>query len=80
MAFVKMLAKGQVVIPAQIRKRCHLAPGDKLQLMEYNGIIYLIPSVDDPIEAACGLLPKKPSLSIQLLKERQKDFAAGNAR
>jgi AbrB family looped-hinge helix DNA binding protein len=75
MAFVKMLAKGQVVIPAEIRKRCRIAPGDKLQLMEYNGIIYLIPPVDDPIKAACGLLPEAPSLSAQLLRERHKDFA-----
>jgi AbrB family looped-hinge helix DNA binding protein len=75
MSFVKMLAKGQIVIPAKIRKQCNIRPGSKLQIMEYKGIIYLIPPIDDPIKAACGLLPKKPSLSAELLKERKKDFA-----
>ncbi len=70
MTFVKMLAKGQVVIPAAIRKRCRIAPGDRLQLMEYKYHL-----LNDPIKAACGILPKKLSLSAQLLKGRQKDFA-----
>ncbi|MBI5789296.1 MAG: AbrB/MazE/SpoVT family DNA-binding domain-containing protein [Candidatus Schekmanbacteria bacterium] len=74
MATVKILSKGQVVIPAQIRKRYNMKTGSKLQLMEYRGIIYLIPPVDNPIEAACGILPAKPSLSAKLLEERKKDF------
>ena len=76
MTSVKISNKGQVVIPADIRKRHNMRPGSKLQLMEYNGIIYLIPPIDDPIKAACGLLPKEPSLSAKLLEERKKDFAA----
>jgi hypothetical protein len=42
--------------------------------MEYGGIIYLIPPVEDPIKAACGLLPPKPSLSEKLLKEPKSEF------
>jgi len=30
--------------------------------------------VEDPIRAACGLLPSKPSLSRKLLRERKKEF------
>ena len=71
MATVKTLSKGQVVIPAAIRKRYHIEPGTELQVMEYNGIIYLIPPVEDPVKAACGLLPPKPSLAEKLLKERK---------
>lgn len=74
MATVKTLTKGQIVIPADIRKRHHIEPGSELQIMEYGGIIYLIPPVDDPIKEACGLLPSKPSLAGQLLKERKDDF------
>jgi AbrB family looped-hinge helix DNA binding protein len=74
MATVKTLSKGQIVIPAEIRKRHHIEPGTEMQIMEYGGIIYLIPPVDDPVKAACGVLPAKPSLAGHLLKERKGEF------
>lgn len=74
MATVKTLSKGQIVIPAEIRKRYHIEPGTELQVMEYGGIIYLIPPVEDPIKAACGILPSNPSLSEKLVMERKKEF------
>ncbi|MDA8104885.1 MAG: AbrB/MazE/SpoVT family DNA-binding domain-containing protein [Nitrospiraceae bacterium] len=74
MAKVRTLAKGQIVIPADIRKRYHIEPGTEMQIMEYGGIIYLVPPVDDPVKAACGILPPEPSLSGKLLKERKSDF------
>ena len=74
MATVKTLSKGQIVIPAGIRKRYRIEPGTRIQIMEYDGIICLVPPVQDPIRAACGLLPSKPSLSRKLLRERKKEF------
>lgn len=74
MTTIKTLSKGQIIIPAKIRKKYHIKPGTKIQIMEYGGIIYLIPPVEDPIKAACGLLPSKPSLSEKLLKERKGEF------
>ncbi|MEK6681361.1 MAG: AbrB/MazE/SpoVT family DNA-binding domain-containing protein [Nitrospirota bacterium] len=74
MPTIKTLSKGQVVIPADIRKKYHIEPGSELQIMEYEGIIYLIPPVEDPVRAACGILPSKPSLSERLLKERKGEF------
>lgn len=74
MAIVKTLSKGQIVIPSDIRKRYHIEPGTEIQIMEYGGIIYLIPPVQDPIKAACGILPLNPSLSEKLLRERRKEF------
>jgi AbrB family looped-hinge helix DNA binding protein len=74
MATVKTLSKGQIVIPADMRKRYHIEAGTEIQIMEYGGIIYLIPPVEDPIKAACGILPSKPSLSEKLLKERKSEF------
>ena len=72
MATVKILAKGQIVIPAEIRKKYGIQPGTELQIMEYGGIVYLIPSAADPIGAACGILPPKPSLAEKLIKDRKK--------
>ncbi|MDP2755341.1 MAG: AbrB/MazE/SpoVT family DNA-binding domain-containing protein [Nitrospirota bacterium] len=74
MATVKTLSKGQIVIPAEIRKRYRIERGTEIQIMEYGGIIYLIPPVADPIKAACGILPSKPSLSERLIKERKSEF------
>ena len=74
MPTIKTLSKGQVVIPADIRKKYHIEPGSELQIMEYEGIIYLITPVEDPVRAACGILPSKPSLSERLLKERKGEF------
>jgi AbrB family looped-hinge helix DNA binding protein len=72
---VQTLAKGQIVIPAKLRKKYRIKPGSKLRILEYGGILYLIPPVADPIKAASGFLPEKPSLSKRLLRERKKDFA-----
>ena len=74
MAVVKTLSKGQVVIPAELRKKYHIEPGTEMQILEYDGIIYLIPPVKNPIEAACGLLPSKPSLSEKLIRDRESEF------
>ena len=74
MQCVKVLAKGQVVIPVSIRKKYGIQPGSKMQVFEYENIIYLVPPSKDPIEQAMGCLLSTPSLSEELLKERKKDF------
>ena len=74
MSTVKTLAKGQIVIPSEMRKKFHIEPGTELQIMEYGGIIYLVPPVADAIKAAQGALPARPSLAGQLLRERRSDY------
>jgi len=71
---VRTLAKGQIVIPAAMRKKYHITPGTEMPIMEYRGIIYLIPPVQDPVAAACGILPAGPSLAEDLVKARKGDF------
>ncbi len=46
MQTVTMSPKYQVVIPRAIRESLHLRPGQKIQVMEYNGRIELIPERD----------------------------------
>ncbi len=71
---VKVLAKGQVVIPAAIRKKYNIEPGAELQVFEYGSIIYFVPPSKNPVSEARGCLPAAPSLSDELLDERRKDF------
>ena len=74
MQLVKVLAKGQVVIPVSIRKKYSIQPGCEIQIFEYGNLIYLVPPSNDPVKQAMGCLPATPSLSEELLKERKKDF------
>lgn len=74
MSTVRTLAKGQLVIPAPIRKKYGIKPGARLQILDYGGVIHLIPPVDDPVRAACGILPAEPSLAERLARERKGDF------
>ena len=71
----RVSTKGQVVIPAELRKKHHLEPGEKVQIFEYGEIICLAPIVKDAVEAAYGFLPEgEPSMTEELLRERKKDF------
>ncbi|HEU0264746.1 MAG TPA: AbrB/MazE/SpoVT family DNA-binding domain-containing protein [Geobacterales bacterium] len=71
----KVSTKGQVVIPAELRKRHHLEPGSQVRIYEYGDIICLAPMVEDAVAAAYGALPAGSSLADELLIERVKDSA-----
>jgi AbrB family looped-hinge helix DNA binding protein len=70
---VKVLNKGQIVIPAAIRKKYAIKPGNQVQMFEYGRLIYIVPHTDDPVHDAKGCLPAAPSLSEELLADRQRE-------
>ena len=72
---VKVLAKGQIVIPASLRKKYNIRPGRMLKLFEYGDTIYMTPQDDDPVKKARGSLPKSPPLAEELLIDRKADSA-----
>jgi AbrB family looped-hinge helix DNA binding protein len=43
MATVKISSKFQVVIPEEVRKKANIKPGQKVIVIEKNGIISIIP-------------------------------------
>ncbi len=49
-------ARGQLVIPAPIRKRRHLKPGVKLEFVDTGTAILLVPLPKDPFAASRGSL------------------------
>jgi AbrB family looped-hinge helix DNA binding protein len=63
--------KGWVVIPAEMRKKYNLAPGTKVTLVDYGGVLTIVPVTTDPIKKGRGLLKGKPSLSAVLKKDRE---------
>ncbi|MGZ5485822.1 MAG: AbrB/MazE/SpoVT family DNA-binding domain-containing protein [Nitrososphaeraceae archaeon] len=65
--------KGWVVIPNEIRKKYGLKKGDKVNIVEYGGVISIIPIPRDVIKETEGLFKGSSSLTEALLKEREKD-------
>jgi bifunctional DNA-binding transcriptional regulator/antitoxin component of YhaV-PrlF toxin-antitoxin module len=72
MEMVKVLNKGQIVIPVAIRKKYATKPRNQVQMFEYGRLIYIVPHTDDPVHDAKGCLPAQPSLSEELLADRQR--------
>lgn len=65
--------KGWVVIPNEIRQKYGLKKGDKVNIVEYGGVISIIPIPRDVIKETEGLFKRSSSLTEALLKEREKD-------
>lgn len=68
---VRISTKGWVVIPAGLRQKYNLKPGDQVQVVDYGGVLAIVPSVQDPVEHAAGRLAKGSSLTDALLRERR---------
>ena len=62
--------KGWVVIPAELRRKYDLRPGARVVVVDYGGVLSLIPALSDPIAEAAGLLKGEDSLTAALLEER----------
>ena len=75
MAVVKTSAKGQVVIPAKIRKEIGLNPGRKVLVTSAGKNKATIEAVpEDVIEATCGMFRGGPSLTKALLADRREEL------
>jgi len=69
-------SKGWVVIPAELRKKYHLHPGQTVQVVDYGGVLALVPTLDDPIHQSAGMLfEPKDSLTKALLAEHTREKA-----
>jgi AbrB family looped-hinge helix DNA binding protein len=64
--------KGWVVIPAELRKKYNLLPGTEVIIVDYGGVLSIIPALKNPIKQGRGMLKGLPSLTQDLLKERAK--------
>lgn len=74
MPIVKTLAKGQVVIPKEIRQALGIAPGTKLHVRVEGKEVVLFPLPADPIRALRGVAKGGPSLTKALLEDRREEL------
>ena len=69
--------KGWVVIPQELRDRYGLKKGDRVHVVDYGGVISIVPASEAAIENTMGMLKDKTSLVKALIKSRQEDAARG---
>ena len=67
------------MIPAEIRRRLCIRPGDEVEVREVNGIVEVLPFSEDPIETLCGILAGGDSLTAALLEDRRLELEAEEA-
>ncbi len=72
--------KGWVVIPAELRKKYNLLPGTEVVIVDYGGVLSIIPALKNPIKQGRGLLKGLPSLTQDLQKERTKERSRAETR
>ncbi|MFH1032736.1 MAG: AbrB/MazE/SpoVT family DNA-binding domain-containing protein [Chloroflexota bacterium] len=69
--------KGWVVIPQELRERYGLKKGDRVHVIDYGGVISIVPASEAPIRNSMGMLKGKPSLVGELIKSRRQDAERG---
>ena len=69
--------KGWVVIPQELRERYGLKKGDKVHVIDYGGVISIVPASKAPIKESAGMLKGKTSLTRALAESRRRDAERG---
>jgi AbrB family looped-hinge helix DNA binding protein len=66
-------SKGQLVIPAQIRRRYGIKPGTKIRFIERDQEILIQPVTREYIMSVRGMLKSDTSATEELLAERARE-------
>lgn len=72
--------KGWVVIPAGLRRKHNLHPGTQVQVVDYGGVLALVPRLAHPVQEAAGMLKGRRSLRRALLIEHRAERRREKAR
>ena len=74
---VTVSEKGWVVIPAELRKKYNLHPGAEVAVVDYGGLLALVPAMAKPIRQTAGMLKGRTSLTRALLTEHGRERRRG---
>ncbi len=74
MKISRATTKGQVIIPAELRKKFNIRKGTRIAISEGEGqVILMRPLPDDPIDASKGMLKGRTSILDSLMKDRREE-------
>jgi AbrB family looped-hinge helix DNA binding protein len=73
MAVLTVSQKGWVVIPVQLRRKYHWNSGDRVKVVDYGGVVSLVPVLHDPEEEGMGALGTRGRRLLKGLKRTRKD-------
>jgi AbrB family looped-hinge helix DNA binding protein len=65
--------KGWVVIPADLRKKYGLQPGVEVRIVDYGGVLAIIPAMREPVKHAAGMLRTERKLTDVLQEEHHRE-------
>ena len=69
---VTVSSRGWVVIPAEYRAKYGLRAGDRVRIVDYGGVLSIVPVPPDAVAHGKGLLKGGSSLVRALRRERRK--------
>ena len=75
MPIVRITAKGQVVIPAEFRRKHGLQTPGRALITERDGQLVITPVASDPVTGSCGILRSKTPLREAQKRHREEEIA-----
>jgi AbrB family looped-hinge helix DNA binding protein len=73
MAVVTSTVKGQIVIPAEIRKKLNINKGTRVTVYQEGDRIVVEPLSDDPVSQGRGMLRTRGKVLKALIEDRRKE-------
>ncbi len=70
---VRLSQKGWVVIPAVLREKYGLKPGADIQVVDYGGVLTLVPALKNPVKDGAGMLKADDSLTQAIVEEHRQE-------
>jgi AbrB family looped-hinge helix DNA binding protein len=71
---VKLSQKGWVVIPASLREKYGLKPGANLQVVDYGGVLAIVPGFKNAVKEGAGILKGGVSLTGAIIDEHRQEL------
>ena len=73
MPIVRSTIKGQIVIPADLRKKFGIVKGPRVNIYEQDNKIIVEPIREDPIQEGRGMLKTKGRVLKRLMADRKEE-------
>ena len=73
MSLVTVSQKGCVVIPAEVRRKYNWKAGDRVKVVDYGGVVSLVPVLSNPEDEGMGALRSPGRSLLRALRRTRKE-------